>query len=273
MSSRAYYAEKVTDFLTESVDSVIGKITQNHPQSLEHLQTGAWTRQIEILQTTIRKFEEGHIFFEFQIPRMGKRADVVLIYKDLIFVIEFKVGANKYLPQDKRQAHGYAIDLHHFHEGSHHKTIIPVLVATNAIQFTLDAPSAVENVYEPICTNSNELHKVLSYCLTHIKPVESINFNTWVHAPYKPTPTIIEAAQALYSNHDVSDISRNDAGAQNLNSTTKTIQNIIHDSKLKNRKTICFVTGVPGAGKTLAGLNIATSNANVSADEQAIFLS
>ena len=132
MSSRAYYTEKVTDFLTESVDSVIGKITQNHPQALEHLQTAAWSRQIEILQSAIKKFDEGYIFFEFQIPRMGKRADVILIYKDLIFVIEFKVGANRYLPQDKRQAHGYAIDLHHFHEGSHHKTIIPILVATEA---------------------------------------------------------------------------------------------------------------------------------------------
>lgn len=273
MSSRAYYAEKVTDFLAESVDSVIGKITQNHPQSLEHLQTGAWSKQVEILQSAINKFDDGHIFFEFQIPRMGRRADVVIIYKDLIFVLEFKVGANRYLPQDRRQAQDYAIDLHHFHEGSHNKTIVPILVATNAIQQTLDVLSAVDNVYETICTNSNGLQEVLRYCIAQIKPAESINYNKWMCAPYKPTPTIIEAAQALYSNHDVSDISRNDAGAQNLNSTTNTIQKIIHDSKLRNRKTICFITGVPGAGKTLAGLNIATSNTNKSSDEHAIFLS
>lgn len=273
MSSRAYYSEKVTDFLTESVDSVIGKITQNHPQSLEHLQTGAWSRQVEILQSAIKKFSEGHIFFEFQIPRMGKRADAVLIYKDLIFVIEFKVGANRYLPQDKRQAHGYAIDLHHFHEGSHHKTIVPILVATQAIVQTVHEPTVVDHVYEPICTNSNGLQAVLDYCVAEIKPDESINFETWMRSAYKPTPTIIEAAQALYSNHDVSDISRNDAGAQNLHSTTQAIQNIIHDSKLRNRKTICFVTGVPGAGKTLAGLNIATANTNITDDEHAVFLS
>lgn len=273
MSSRAYYAEKVTDFLTESVDSVIGKITQNHPQTLEHLQTGAWSRQIEILQSAIKKIGEGHVFFEFQIPRMGKRADVVLIYKDLLFVIEFKVGANRYLPQDKRQAHDYAIDLHHFHEGSHHKTIVPILVATQAMEQTVHEPTVVDHVYEPICVNSNGLQAVLHYCVATIKPDEAIDFETWMRSAYKPTPTIIEAAQALYSNHDVSDISRNDAGAQNLHSTTQAIQNIIHDSKLRNRKTICFVTGVPGAGKTLVGLNIATANTNVTDDEHAVFLS
>ncbi|HRH05218.1 MAG TPA: DUF2075 domain-containing protein [Burkholderiaceae bacterium] len=273
MSKRAYYSEIVSDFLLESTDSVIGKITQNHPQSLEYLQTGAWATQVEILQSAINGLHEGHIFFEFQIPRMGRRADVLLIYKDLIFVIEFKVGAHRYLPQDKRQAHGYAIDLHHFHEGSHHKTIIPILVATEAEASPLLTLSVFDDVYEPICTNSSGLQVAINACNEQIKPKESIHFETWMQSAYKPTPTIIEAAQALYSNHDVNDISRNDAGAQNLHSTTQAIQNIIHDSKIRNRKTICFVTGVPGAGKTLAGLNIATFNTNTEDDEHAVFLS
>ena len=273
MSSRAYYFAEITDFLVESVDSIIGKITQNHPQNLEHLQTGAWSRQVEILQSAINAFSEGHIFFEFQIPRMGKRADVVLIYKNLIFVIEFKVGASRYLPQDKRQAHGYAIDLHDFHEGSHSKTIIPILVATEAKEPALMTFSAFEEVYEPICTNKSGLPKVFDACVAQIKPNEFIHFETWMQTAYKPTPTIIEAAQALYSNHDVRDISRNDAGDDNLHTTTKAIQDIIHNAKLNKRKTICFVTGVPGAGKTLVGLNIATSNTNIADDEHAVFLS
>lgn len=273
MSSRAYYSEKVTDFLSECTDSIIGKITRNHPQNLEYLQTGAWLRQIEILQSAIKEFSEGQIFFEFQIPRMGKRADVVLIYKDLIFVIEFKVGANRYLPQDLRQTQGYAIDLHHFHEGSHHKTIVPILVATEAKAPIWQTPHNVDCVYEPLCTNSNDLLTVLHFCAAQIKPVEAIDFETWVQSAYKPTPTIIEAAQALYSNHDVHDISHNGAGEQNLHATTQAIQDIIHDSKLRNRKAICFVTGVPGAGKTLAGLNIATSNTNILDDEHSVFLS
>ena len=273
MSSRAYYSEKVAGFLNESVESVIGKITQNHPQRLEQLQTSAWSRQVEILQTALDDFSDGHLFFEFQIPRMGRRADVLLINKDLIFVIEFKVGAHRHFPQDKRQVHGYAIDLHHFHVGSHHKTIIPILVATEAEEQPLNLFSVVDNVYTPICSNSLGLKALLDNCFAQITPTEPIHFETWTHAGYKPTPTIIEAAQALYANHDVSDISRNDAGAQNLHATTQAIQVIIQNSKQKQRKAICFVTGVPGAGKTLAGLNIATSNTNIADDEHAVFLS
>lgn len=273
MSHRAYYSAEVVHFLIEPVDSIIGKITQNHPQSLEHLQTGAWARQIEILQDAIQPLKEGHILFEVQIPRMGKRADAVLIYKNLIFVIEFKVGANRYLPQDIRQAHGYAIDLHHFHEGSHAKTIIPILVATEAKKTELKTPVEVDHVYEPITTNKIELYTVLEYCVKHIQPHQPIQFQEWLHSAYKPTPTIIEAAQALYSDHDVDDIARNDAGAQNLHITSKAIQDIVHAARINKRKTICFVTGVPGAGKTLVGLNIATSNTNVSDDEHAVFLS
>lgn len=273
MSHRAYYSAEVVHFLIEPVDSIIGKITQNHPQSLEHLQTGAWARQIEILQDAIQPLREGHILFEMQIPRMGKRADAVLIYKNLIFVIEFKVGANRYLPQDIRQAHGYAIDLHHFHEGSHDKTIIPILVATEAKKTEFKTPVEVDHVYAPITTNQNNLYATLEHCIRHIQSRQPIQYEEWLHSAYKPTPTIIEAAQALYSNHDVDDIARNDAGDQNLGITSKAIQGIVHAARINKRKTICFVTGVPGAGKTLVGLNIATSNTNISDDEHAVFLS
>lgn len=273
MSHRAYYSAEVVHFLIEPVDSIIGKITQNHSQSLEHLQTGVWARQIEILQDAIQPLREGHILFEVQIPRMGKRADAVLIHKNLIFVIEFKVGANRYLPQDIRQAHGYAIDLHHFHEGSHDKTIIPILVATEAKKTEFKVPVEVDFVYEPITTNKNDLYTALEYCIRHIPPHEPIRFEEWIHSAYKPTPTIIEAAQALYSDHDVADIARNDAGDQNLQITSKSIQKIVHAARVNKHKTICFVTGVPGAGKTLVGLNIATSNTNVPDDEHAVFLS
>lgn len=273
MSNRAYYSAEIAHFLNEPVESVIGKITQNHPQSLEHLQTGAWEGQIEILQAAIKPLNEGHILFEMQIPRMGKRADAVLIYKDFIFVIEFKVGATKHIPQDIRQAHGYAIDLHHFHAGSHDKTIIPILVATEAKKSDLKVPAKVDQVYETITANKSELYTVLEYCERHIQPNQPIQYDEWLRSAYKPTPTIIEAAQALYSNHDVDDIARNDAGAQNLHITSRAIQDIVHAARINKRKTICFVTGVPGAGKTLVGLNIATSNTGKTNDEHAVFLS
>jgi DUF2075 family protein len=259
-------------FLADSTDAIIGKITQNHSQEIVYQQTGAWASQIEILQTALQNFENGYILFEVLIPRMGRRVDAVLIYKNILFVLEFKVGANEYLPQDIRQAHGYALDLHHFHEGSHDKIIVPILIATTAKEKSESLNKCSDGVFEPLCANRTNLASIIQNCVTQINSSSTIDVLEWLSSSYKPTPTIIEAAQALYANHDVSDIARNDAGAQNLHLTSKALQDIIHKSRLQQRKTICFVTGVPGAGKTLVGLNIAT---NVSADkeEQGVFLS
>jgi hypothetical protein len=273
MSRRAYYSAPVAVFLGESTDSVIGKIAQNHPQELKHLQTGAWARQIEILRGALEQFRNAHVLFEVLIPRMGRRADVVLIYRHLIFVLEFKVGATEYFSQDLRQAHGYALDLSYFHEGSHNKSIVPILVATDAPFIAAQCRASWDAVLDPIKTNATGIGAVIADCTQSIAEAPDIDVAEWLQARYKPTPTIIEAAQALYASHDVHDIGRNDAGAQNLHLTSKRIQEIVHASRLAKRKAICFVTGVPGAGKTLVGLNIATANTNAEDDEHAVFLS
>jgi DUF2075 family protein len=273
MSRRAYYSAPLIDFLSESADSIIGKIAQNHAQNLEHLQTGAWRQQIEILQRELQHLHSGHILFEALIPRMGRRADVVLIHQDLIFVLEFKVGAKRHLSQDLRQTHGYAVDLSYFHEGSHNKTIIPVLIATEAATTAITCRAIHDHVYDPITSNKHGLGAIVKHCVANIEPSETVSIDAWLNSKYKPTPNIIEAAQALYSNHDVKDIARNDAGAQNLHLTSNRVQEIVHAARINKRKAICFVTGVPGAGKTLVGLNVATDNTSSSQDEHAVFLS
>ncbi|MBY0444840.1 MAG: DUF2075 domain-containing protein, partial [Burkholderiales bacterium] len=272
-STRAYYSSEIIDFLIEPADAIIGKIAQCHTQQLEFLQTGAWLSQITCLQQVLQPLGSGQILFEVLIPRMGRRVDVALIHQNILFLIEFKVGAKSYSAQDLRQAHGYAIDLHHFHEGSHDKIIIPILLATEAPATHLNLHSPIEGVYEPLCCNKDNLLTAISYCVGQITAPPKIDYQAWLHAPYKPTPTIIEAAQALYSQHNVADIARNDAGALNLHTTSEAIQNIIHQARLNKRKTICFVTGVPGAGKTLVGLNIATASTHQDHDEHAVFLS
>lgn len=273
MSRRAYYSAPVKAFLQEPIPSIIGKITQCHAQNIEHLQTNAWNSQVKILQSELTALNNGHILFEVLIPRMGRRADVILIYENFVFVLEFKVGASEYTSQDLRQTHGYAVDLSCFHEGSHDKTIIPLLVATSApkVETCLQADS--DHVYKPIKVGKDALAITIQHCLNEINPHGVINVDEWLNSKYKPTPTIIEAAQALYSNHDVQDISRNDAGAKNLLVTSKRVQEIINLASTSKRKTICFVTGVPGAGKTLVGLNIATANTNSESDAHAVFLS
>lgn len=273
MSNRAYYSASVKDFLITSSDEIIGIITSHHSQDLVHLQTNAWGKQIKILQASLQIFQTGHVFFEMLIPRMGKRADVVYIADGIIFVLEFKVGETEYKSHDLGQVEGYAMDLSCFHEASHAQLICPILVATNAQDEVLDFNKQTIGVLHPIKANANNLGKILGDILEAYKALKAIDPIVWVNGRYKPTPTIIEAAQALYAKHDVADIARSDAEAVNLAETVGRINEIIHQSRIQKQKSICFVTGVPGAGKTLVGLNIATMHNNPQDEEHAVFLS
>lgn len=274
--TRAYYQSSLSNFLTSTENEIIGSITQQQSQDLVRLQTNAWTSQIEILQEQLAPLDsinnKSHIFFEYSIPRMGRRADVVLVHKGLIFVIEFKIGSNNYNSADIQQAHGYAIDLKNFHDGSHDKIIIPVLIATNAKTIKNTISLSDDNVASPILLNRNELITFIKTTCDQFK-CDEFDAVDWCNTGYRPTPTIIEAAQSLYANHSVDEISRSDAGAKNIKETSNKLLEIIHQSKLNNKKSICFVTGVPGAGKTLVGLNIATKHSSKNDDEYAVFLS
>lgn len=273
MLKRAYYSASVADFLGAAEDSILGGIAANIEHELELTQRNAWQAQIRILKDELRISDEGHLFFEFSIPRMGKRADVIFLTRNAVFVLEFKVGASEYLSVDIAQAVDYAVDLKNFHEGSHDADIIPILVATNS-QSSINTPHfGVDRVADCLCCNATTLRNVIESTLPHLAGRVFLAADAWINSRYKPTPTIVQAAQALYRKHDVSEISRSDASAKNLSETTQAIVEIIEAAKANNEKAICFVTGVPGAGKTLAGLNITTSRMNHHEDEHAVFLS
>jgi len=201
---------------------------------------------------------------------MGKRVDNIVVTKDSIFVIEFKVGDGGYEKHAQAQVIDYALDLKNFHEGSHVTKLIPVLVATNAN----DSECVQESVLR--LDSVAKTNKKGLYALIMDFTQESnqyIDAYEWENSIYKPTPTIVEAAQALYKGHNVKEISRSDSGAINLSKTSECLNRIIDDSKKNNKKSICFVTGVPGAGKTLAGLNIANERMKTDKYEHAVFLS
>lgn len=271
MSNKAYYHAPISKFLNTTTEEIRGTITTSHTQSIEYNQTRAWMGQVENLQEQLSDFSDGYICFELLIPRMGKRADVVLLYQGIVFVLEYKVGEKNYKPMDSRQALGYAMDLKHFHSASHERVIIPILVATKAKNADIDVIKHESGVSDVICSNGQNLAQIIKACTTAFN-TKKFCYTDWLNAPYRPTPTIIEAAKALYAKHDVRDISRNDAGAVNLATTSKQIQEIITISRKKKQKSICFVTGVPGAGKTLVGLNIATTHPDGDVDH-AVFLS
>ena len=269
--TRSYYSNTISDFLKDDETRILGQLSLHHNHALEDLQKNAWVKQITILKDTLQSVDNGKIYFEFSIPRMGKRVDNVLIINDLIFVLEFKVGDNQYQKHSIEQVVDYCLDLQNFHEGSHHEKLIPVLISTKAEPIE-NVFKSEANLFEPLKANQQNLSAVINKTLLQSNG-KQINATDWENSIYKPTPTIIEAAQALYKGHNVKEISRHDAGAINLSKTTDCINNIIETAKRENKKSICFLTGVPGAGKTLAGLNIANERMKADEDEHAVFLS
>lgn len=272
MVKRSYYSNDIQSFLNQDNYSIFGEITMNDQFSAEDLQKNTWNREIEILKRELSQFLDGYIIFEYTIPRIGNRIDNIVIYKGIIFLLEFKVGEKKYPSYAIEQVTDYAFDLSCFHKESHNRLLVPILISTKAHSVKQEIRISKDNVLETICCNEYEIAKYITEVSLKFIQDEIIP-DDWINSLYMPTPTIIEAAQALYLGHNVEDISRNDASAKNLNQTTKAINKIIDYSKAHNRKSICFITGVPGAGKTLAGLNIAVERQKIAEDEHAVFLS
>lgn len=272
MVKRSYYSNDIQSFLNQDNYSIFGEITTNDQFSAEDLQKNTWNREIEILKRELSQFLDGYIIFEYTIPRIGNRIDNIVIYKGIIFLLEFKVGEKKYPSYAIEQVTDYAFDLSCFHKESYNRLLVPILISTKAHSVKQEIRISKDNVLETICCNEYEIARYITEVSLKFTQDEIIP-NDWINSLYMPTPTIIEAAQALYLGHNVEDISRNDASAKNLNQTTKAINKIIDYSKVHNRKSICFITGVPGAGKTLAGLNIAVERQKIAEDEHAVFLS
>ena len=270
--SSAYYASSVAQFGSASVESVLGQLAKSSTFAIDTTQLSAWEQEIGVLKTALSGLQ-GSIFLEFVVPRIGSRMDAVVISGPAIFIIEFKVGALKYNHADLNQAWDYALDLKNFHQESHGAQIFPILVATEAPKSDTGWPAPfADGVYPPVCSNSSGLAELLRQGLDRARGTD-IDATAWGASPYQPTPTIIEAAQALYSEHSVEAIARSDSGARNLRETSKRIEEVIEETRAQKRKAIIFVTGVPGAGKTLVGLNIATSRPDKEQSAHAVFLS
>ena len=264
---QSYYQSSISDFLKNEEKNIIGLLKTDY----QDLQEWAWEQQIRHLKKYLTGFS-GEIFFELKIPRMGKRADVVLLINGIVFVVEYKNNANKYERADIIQSVDYALDLKNFHKGSHDAVIVPILIATHARDFENTYTIGDDKVAECLCTNAKNFKSVLR-CAIQEWGNYSLDYTVWKKGGYAPTPTIIEAAKFLYNNHNVKDISRTDDNAKNLQQTSDCINKIIDKSKKCNKKSIIFVTGVPGAGKTLAGLNIASARQKYEQQEHATFLS
>ncbi len=270
--NRYYYADAISDFLDKNRLTIFGELAANHPFATEDLQRNTWLAQIDILKRELAGFPDGNILFEYTIPRIGDRVDNVVLYRGIVFLLEFKVGDHVYSKAAMDQVLDYALDLRCFHKESHNKFIVPVLVASEAPATASQIQFVDYRMLAPLKCNQTNLGSTLAdIAAGYGRP--PFPAQEWIDSLYMPTPTIIEAAQALYRGHHVEDISRNDASAINLTRTTDAVNRIIDYSKANHRKSICFVTGVPGAGKTLAGLNLSVERQRIDENEHAVFLS
>jgi hypothetical protein len=270
---RYFYSASIFNFLNTPQEYIIGVLAKNNQFSSEQAQVYAWTKQIDLLKRALAEFEGG-IYFEYSIPRMGKRIDVVLIIKGVIFVVEFKVGEKEFNVSAIDQVWDYALDLKNFHATSQKNLVVPILIATEALSemFEIKTTAHNDNLLFPIKTNSENFKKMISEVLKYSDD-EVLISTAWEKGRYSPTPTIIEAATALYNNHSVADISRSDAEAINLSLTSNSLTEIIEKAKDSNEKVVCFVTGVPGAGKTLVGLDVATKHMDKEKQTTSVYLS
>ncbi len=269
-----YYRNTIKDFIQCNTDEIIGAITRSNEFDSSFLQNKSWEQQIPILKIALQGYD-GEIFFEVSIPRMGKRVDTLVIIKNVVFVLEFKVGEYHFFNENIEQVWDYALDLKNFHKTSHNVVIVPVLIATEAKKsFTeILLTSHNDNLTLPVRIGKSEIREVIQIALQFFYNEPQINVAEYVNGGYMPTPTIIEAAVSLYTTHSVENITRRDATAKNLTTTTKAISEIIEVAKNENKKIICFVTGVPGAGKTLVGLNVATAHLDNKNGNASVYLS
>ncbi len=269
-----FYKDTIQSFLQKNTDEIIGTITRANQFDSTQNQNKSWVEQIPILKNALKDYN-GTIFFEFSIPRMGKRVDVIVIIEDVVFVIEFKVGQHKFLQYEIEQVWDYALDLKNFHKPSHTAVLVPILIATEAkhSDIIIDTTSHNDNLLIPIKIGKDRLEEVFQRCLAYNKNRTPISGDVFETGVYSPTPTIVEAAVSMYNNHTVEEITRSDAEAKNLTDTTSAISKIIEDAKKHHQKIICFVTGVPGAGKTLVGLKVATEHLDQGKGNTSVYLS
>lgn len=258
--SRCLYNSSFMDFLNTDDNTIFGILCDRYHGEALTTTREAWKSEISIMKDILVRFanKDGQIIFEYDIPRLGKRVDVVLLFEGIVFCVEFKVGESRILESDIDQVLDYALDLKNFHKFSEDRIIAPILVATNYRNSSTNIQMSVydDRVVNPLVSGKAGVSHLISEVLRCFPNETSVNPN-WIISPYAPTPTIIEAAKTLYESHSVENITRHEADKVSTDKTIEYILDVIQRSKLNQEKSICFVTGVPGAGKTLVGLDVA----------------
>jgi hypothetical protein len=265
----AFYRNSVSGFLSADPAAILGDLnlqSRHAVSSLRLTTVVSWERTVSVLREALQQVTaqipaaaRWGVLLEYEIPRRDCRIDCVLLAGELVIVLEFKTGAAESPAAAKRQVEHYAIELRDFHKESRDKTIVPVAVLSNArilqprqAEITGDLVKAVQAVGD--ATLATALLDLAITCKDNLER-HQIDLAGWDGSAYAPIPNIVEAAQMLFAHHSVRDIKHAHAETFNLTRTTDVLTEAVRRAQRDRRKLVCFVTGVPGAGKTLAGLH------------------
>lgn len=275
MASKRYlYSDTIDSFLQKDTDTIVGEITLSATQDINKETSNSWQQEVEVLKDVLSPYaQKGSVYFEYNIPRMGRRADVIVLIDGIVFVLEFKTSEQKFTREALIQVWDYAIDLKNFQEGSRDRILIPIVVAPKEKNKNchIELKPFEDDVYQPLVSNNERLSECFDKTLSNIIPKHTFtkeDDDVWAKSGYDPTPTIIEAAVALYEHHTVEEITKHDG---EIEVTAKCLDKIINECQSNKRKAICFITGVPGAGKTLIGLQTAIKQ--FEKENKAVYLS
>lgn len=269
-------------FVTTRPEQVLGTLTSGLAKEgfdTNVSTTFSWQREVSELQAalfqlldTLPPATHWSILLEYVLPIVGQRLDCVLLADDLIYVIEYKGGSSASAHASLKQAQDYALNLADFHEASRHRLTIPIAVGA----FRTSIPMDLTSQHHGAAVSAAELpHCIVESHRTWSAKGKPIDVNDWNNSRYFPVPTIIQAASAIFRDHGVKDLAHSRAGTENLETTQKALAAQVRDARLRGIKKLIVVTGVPGAGKTLAGLNaVQVLSEELDLDlEQASFLS
>lgn len=263
----AYYRATIQEFLTEAPQNVLGTLQKAYAAdgflSLYTKQTQAWATvipllkaQFELLIQTQPAAKTWSVILEYPLYRLRKRIDIVVLAGAQIAVIECKVGSKEFLTQDRRQVEEYALDLRDFHEASNSRRLVPVLWSTLAFELPSEYgeyASSHDQVAPTVLVGTHGLAAQLSK-LHDSGSSPLLVAEAWDRSAYRPVPNIIEAATSIFSGHDVRAIANYDA--DNLHIASARLVALIQEAKERKKRYMLFLSGVPGAGKTLAGLHV-----------------
>jgi hypothetical protein len=257
-TKHAWWGGTVAVFRAAPAEAVVERLAlrlvEAHP--LNHAaQIAAWRGEVAILQAAlVAAPDDWAVLFEYPLLRLGRRLDVVIVTDKAILVLEFKIGGVRFDAAAMAQVEDYALDLQDFHAASRDKVIVPILLASEAVAPAPDWSLLWHGVTKVFCASGGSLAGLMAGLMARL-PSQIIDIAAWDAAPFKPVPTIIEAATMLYARHGVADIAAARADVSNLRRTSEVILNAVSQARAERKHVIVFVTGIPGAGKTLCGLN------------------